>query len=131
MSISKVTSSQQPESTPFNPSQIKPLVIKFRDQISRAEEYENPTFVDEVAKTIKELYETSAGISNKPSELINNLHAMLNAPLLMEDHTEMSLYEASQPGHSQNLQQILKMHVHLPSARELFVNELSTLASDL
>ena len=131
MSISRVEAQNPLEPIPSKPANIKPLVIKFREQIANAKNYGNPNFVDDVATTIKELYETSTGTSSKPSELINNLHAMLNAPISLENGDDMSLYEASQAVPHDALAQILKMHVKLPDSAELFINELNVLANDL
>ncbi|MBP9841543.1 MAG: hypothetical protein KBC64_03850 [Simkaniaceae bacterium] len=131
MSISKVDSSQPIDQSPLNTSNMKSLVLQFRDQIASAKEYNNPDFVTKVAQTIKTLYETSAGPKTGSSELMNNLHAMLNAPLLLESGDEMSLYQASQTIPHEALTQILKMHVHLPASTELLINELNELAQDL
>jgi hypothetical protein len=131
MSVSRVQGPNLPEQNPASAVNLKPLVIKFRDQMMHVKDCHNPQFVADVANTIKTLYESSVGVGNKSSELINNLHAMLNAPISLEEGDDISLYQAAITVPHEALTEILKMHVKLTASTELFINELNVLASDL
>lgn len=117
--------SPEPSKTPVN---LKPLVIQFREQIQNAKNAENPQFVEEVAHTIKQIYEGSTGKGKE--ELIKNLHAMLNAPLLLPDGTETSLYQAANFSPHDQLAHLLAQHVQYPESTHLFLQELDDLIKD-